>query len=89
MKDIDKLIEWKDSVDKRMTSMEQAFMDLRKNFDTLQKAVLGKVAEYDRNMKNVGSDVKAMDSIFQKILPTLTENVNELGRLTKKTRTKK
>ncbi len=84
MKDINKLLEWKEKIDNRMTVLEQGFKDLKENFVNLQKGVIGKVAEYDKTMRDVGTDMKAMDSVFQKILPALTDNVNELSRLTKK-----
>ncbi len=39
--------------------------------------------EYDQNILNVGTEIKVMEKVFQKVLPTLTENVNELSRITK------
>lgn len=84
MKDINKLLEWKEKIENRMAALEQGFLDLKDNFGNLQKGVIGKVAEYDKTMRSVGTDMKAMENVFQKILPTLTDNVNELSRLTKK-----
>ena len=89
MKDINKLLEWKDRMEGRMTSLEQGFKDIKENFANLQKGVIGKVSEYDKTMRDVGTDMKAMENVFQKILPTLTDNVNELSRLTKKAKTAK
>jgi hypothetical protein len=88
MKDINKLLEWKEKIENKMATLEQGFTDLKENFANLQKGVIGKVAEYDKTMSNVGTDLKAMENVFQKILPTLTDNVNELSRLTKKTKNK-
>jgi len=88
MKDINKLLEWKESMENKMAALEQNLKDLRGDFGTLQKSVIGKVAEYDKSMREVGTDVKAMDVVFQKVLPTLTENVNELSRLTRKAKGK-
>lgn len=89
MKDINKLLEWKESIENRMAALEQGFKDLKSNYTNLQGSVVGKVAEYDKTMKTVGTDMKAMENVFQKILPTLTDNVNELSRITKKSKTTK
>ena len=89
MKEINKTLEWKEEMENKLAALEQSLKDLKGGFDNLQKSVLGKVEEYDKTMKEVGTDIKAMDSVFQKVLPTLTENVNELSRLTKKAKEKK
>ena len=44
---------------------------------------MGKISEYDQNIIDVGTEMKAMEKVFQKVLPSLTENVNKLERMTK------
>jgi hypothetical protein len=66
--------------------LEQQFQDLKADFQSLHKALIGKVNEYDQNILNVGTEIKAMEKVFQKILPTFTENVSELSRITGKVR---
>lgn len=82
MKDIGKMIEWKNKVETRVTSMEQEMRDLKNNIENLHKAIIAKVGEYDQNILNVGTEIKAMEKVFQKVLPRMTENVNELSRIT-------
>ncbi len=82
VRSINKIIDWKERVEARVTKMEQQLDDMNKNFDLLHKGVLGKISEYDRNLTNVGAEIKAMDKVFQKVLPSLTENVAELSRIT-------
>jgi len=82
VRSINKIIDWKERVESRVTKIEQQIDDMSKNFDTLQKGVLGKITDYDRNLTNVGAEIKAMDKVFQKVLPSLTENVSELSRIT-------
>jgi hypothetical protein len=82
-KHINKIIDWKDKTESRVTRMEQQFNDLRTSFESLHQALLGKVNEYDQNIVNLGVEIKAMEKVFQKILPTLTDNVTELSRITK------
>ena len=86
MKTINKLLEWREGMENRMAVLMQGLQDLKDSFDGLQKSVIGRVAQYDRTMKSVSTDMKAMDGVFKKILPALTENVNELSRLTNKTK---
>lgn len=83
IKSINKILEWKDSTEAKMSKLEQQFADLKESFNNLHTAVVGKIGEYDRNILNVGTEIKAMEKVFQKILPAFTENVSELSRLTR------
>ena len=83
MEDVGDFSVWKDRVRTSITSMKQEILRVEQRFETLQKAILGKVNEYDKNITNVGSDIKALEKLLQKIIQPLTENVNELGRITK------
>jgi len=89
MKNINKLLEWKESIENKMAALEQSNTDLKSNFSDLQKGIIGKVAEYDKTMKDVGVNMKAMDNVFQKVLPSLTNNVSELARITRNVKAKK
>lgn len=83
MKDFNKLMDWKASMEQRMAVAEQRLADVKSAYDNLQKSVVEKVADYDKSVKDVGSEMKALEQVFQKIIPTMTENVNELSRITK------
>lgn len=89
IKSVEKIIEWKERTDARLAQMEQLLQDLKGNFDKLHTAVLEKVGEYDKNLTEVGTEIKAMEKVFQKIIPTMTENVNELARISKDLKTKR
>lgn len=82
-KNIDKIIDWKEKTESKINIIQQEFADIKKNFESLHDAILGKVSEYDQNIISLGSEIKAMEKVFQKLLPTFTENVNELARITK------
>ena len=82
-KNIQKVIDWKDKTDQRISKVEQNIEDLRSSYDKLHQALIGKISEYDKNIINVGTEIKAMEKVFQKVLPTFTETVNELARVTK------
>lgn len=83
VRDLNKIVDWKNSTNNRMISLEQRFEDLRREFDKLHSAIIAKVDDYDRNITNVGAEVKAMEKVFSKVLPVFTENVSELSRISK------
>ena len=82
-KDIKKVIEWKEKSEDRLAKLEQQLIDLRLSIDSLTKSIMGKITQYDQNILDVGTEVKAMEKVFQKVLPSLTESVNKLDRMTK------
>lgn len=84
MQHIQQLSNLNEKLSQRIEKLEHEFSSLQQNFDKLHQAIIGKIGEYDQNILNVGTEIKAMEKVFQKILPTFTENVNELSRLTQK-----
>ena len=82
-KDIKKVIEWKEKSEDRIAKLEQQILDLRLSIDSLTKSIMSKISGYDQNIVDVGTEIKAMEKVFQKVLPTLTESVNKLDRMTK------
>jgi len=80
-RDIDKVMEWKDEVTIKLTQLQQQIDDLKSSFDGLHKGLLGKISEYDENLTNVGTEIKAMEKVFSRVLPSLTDSVNKLQRI--------
>ncbi len=89
LKDLTKLNEWKTKAETSIAKIESDVDNLKETFDNLHKGVLGKIGEYDKNLSMVGTEIKAMEKVFQKVLPTFTDNVNKLERLTKRASVKK
>ena len=83
VKDINTIIEWKNQAQNTIVSIEQQFNDLKQQFERLHQALIGKIGEYDKNILDVGAEIKAMEKVFSKVLPLFTENVSELNRITK------
>lgn len=81
-KDVNKIVEWKNDVESRIAKMDQRFESLKDEFDKLHQAIIGKIGDYDKNILEVGAELKAMEKVFSKVLPLFTENVNELSRIT-------
>jgi len=81
--EVKKIIEWKDKSEERLSKIEQQIIDIRLSIDSLIKSIMSKISAYDQNIIDVGTEMKAMEKVFQKVLPTLTESVNKLDRMTK------
>ena len=88
MKNIKKIIDWKERVETRLEGIEKQIDSLKESMDGINNSLLQRMGEYDRNMTSVGTDVKAMEKVFQKMLPTFTENISELNRITKNMKNK-
>ena len=81
--DVRVIINWKEKTEIRMNQLAQQIKDIADSVNSLQKSIVNKISQYDRNLTDVGTEIKAMEKVFQKILPSLTENVNKLERLAK------
>jgi hypothetical protein len=81
--DVKVIIDWKEKTEARINQTEQQVKDLANSLNSLHKSIMGKVSEYDKNITDVGTEIKAMEKVFQKVLPSLTENVNKLDRIAK------
>ena len=74
--------EWEDTTSQDIVKLKQEVKDLKGDLDNLHKAIVSKISDYDQNLLSVGTEIKAMEKVFQKILPDLTKSVGELSRIT-------
>ena len=81
--EVKKIIAWKETVDTDMQKLKDDFASLKEDFNQLRQGVLGKISEYDTHMREVGSELKAVEKVFKDVIPTFTENVAELSRVAK------
>ncbi|MBN1644706.1 hypothetical protein JW851_01525 [Candidatus Woesearchaeota archaeon] len=88
-KDLVKFKDWQDSSDSRLDKLEQGFKDIRADVDSLHRAIISKISDYDKSLMDVGTEIKAMEKVFSKVLPDLTESVSKLSTLSKKEAVKK
>lgn len=88
MKDVGDIIVWKARVSDDLEATKQEIVRTQKRMEDLQVAVLGKVNDYHKTMNNIGSDMKALESVFGKILEPLTSNIKELNKVTEELRSK-
>ncbi len=80
---VKKVIVWKEKVENEIAALKEDILNLKDGFDRLEKRVLGKINDYDKNILDVSSEIKALEKVFQKITPKLVNNVNELSRIAK------
>ena len=73
---------WKERAETNILSMKQEIVRINQRFDNLQNAVLGKIRDYDQDMKDVHTEMKALEKVFERILEPLVSNIKELGRIT-------
>ncbi|MFP4402457.1 MAG: hypothetical protein ACLFPL_04465 [Candidatus Nanoarchaeia archaeon] len=78
-----KVVEWKEQVEGEVKELQDDIEKIRDGFSTLEKKIMSKLNSYDKNVLDIESEIKAMDKVFQKITPTLVNNVTELGRIAK------
>jgi len=73
---------FKDKVKTELISIKQELLRTQERFENLQKAVIGKVAEYNKGLSTVSTDITALEKVFEKILVPLTTNIRELKKVT-------
>lgn len=81
--ELQKLALWKDDFSSRLSKVEQSLQDVKADLDNIHAAIIGKLTDYDKNLLNIGTEIKAMEKVFQKVIPTFTENVQELAQVTR------
>ncbi len=86
--DIQKIVAWKDTVENDIQQLKDETAAIKEEFNQLRQGILGKINESDANMRDVSSELKAVHQVFKDVIPTFTENVAELSRLTKKIKPK-
>lgn len=80
---IDKVAAWKEKQENHINLLKEDIVTMKNSFEKLEKRIIDKVSSYDKNILDVNSELKALEKVFQKITPTLVNNVNELSKIAK------
>lgn len=80
---INDLESWKEKATSKIDKLEQSVEDLKRQVTSLNKAIIGKVEDYEKNLLDVGTELKAMQKVFKDSLPELTSSIAELSRISK------
>ena len=89
MSSIGNIAVWREKVQTDIRSIKQEVVRVEERFENLQRAVLGRVEEYDRHIVDMGSEVRALEKVMQKIVEPLSENIKELSKITQELRARK
>ncbi|MBI4140082.1 hypothetical protein HY483_03925 [Candidatus Woesearchaeota archaeon] len=87
-KDVQKLKEDVAVMGAKLEQFSQMTTDLKDDVKNLHQALIGKIGDYDKTLLDVGTDIKAMEKVFTKMLPELTSNIQELDRITSRVKGK-
>lgn len=80
---IEKVVSWKEKQEAHVNMIKEDIVSLKDAFENLEKKMITKIGDYDRNILDVNSELKALEKVFQKITPTLVNNINELSKITR------
>jgi len=78
IKNVGNIAVWKVRMADDLDATKQELVRTQRRLEELQVAVLGKVKDYNESIVEIGSDMKALENVFKKILEPLTENIKEL-----------
>ena len=73
---------WKERTERELISVKQELLRVQQRFTQIETALLGKVGEYQQDIKSVHTEMRALEKVFERILEPLTSNIKELGKLT-------
>lgn len=80
---IEKVAAWKEKQESHINLIKEDIVNMKDAFEKLEKRLVNKIGDYDKNIMDVNSEIKALEKVFQKITPTLVNNVNELSKIAK------
>jgi hypothetical protein len=82
IKDVGNVGVWKSQMSDDLEATKQELVRTQKRLEDLQVAVLGKVKDYSKTMQDIGTEMKALEGVFGKILGPLTANIKDLNKVT-------
>ena len=80
---------WKEKTETDIQAIKQEILRTQQRFDNLQTAALGKVKEYGEDIREIGTEMQAIEKVLSKIITPLTTNIKELSRITGELKKKK
>ena len=73
---------WKEKTELQLKAIKQEVLRTHARIEGIEHSVIGKIKEYDSNITEFSTDIKALSKVFQKILEPLKENIKELSKIT-------
>ena len=78
---VESVVSWKETQEKEMEEIKSSIVEIMDNFGKLEKKLSDKISTYDSGLLDVNAEIKALEKVFQKITPTLVNNVNNLEKI--------
>ncbi len=78
---VTKILKWKETTENQIHMLKDDILNISEGFSKLENKLISKISNYDKDILDVNSEIKALEKVFQKITPTLINNVNELAKI--------
>ncbi len=88
-KEFETIQKWREDAEGKMNWLVDEFDKMRAKMDGINKSVMAKMDEYSKGISDVSTELKAMQKVFQTIMPQFTANIKELQALVDKKRKEK
>lgn len=69
---------WKMKMEAQVSNIESRLTEVTARIDSLHQTMASKVEEYDKTMEGVGIEMKALEKVMSKLIPSLSDNIKEL-----------
>ena len=89
IKSVGDIRSWKERMQVDTNATKQEILRIEERFDSLQKSIASKLTDYDHGVREVGTEMKALEQVLQKILGPLTRNIKELEKVVEEIKKKK
>lgn len=83
---LDAIENWKAGIDAKMEVIDKGIASLNNRIDKVQSSAASKVDEYDRTMQDVQTEMKALEKIMGKLIPSMTDTIKELREIAEETK---
>ena len=80
---ISKFSKFRKEIALEVERMSERLRKVESAFNDLQMAIITKIGDYGRDIKNISKEMKSSQDSFSKVIDPLTENIKELRRLTR------
>lgn len=83
-KGVGNIANWKERIDIDLEGVKQELIRTQEKFENLQKAVMGKISDYSEGVTNIGTEMKALEKVLEKLISPLTKSVKDLQEVSEK-----
>lgn len=78
------IFNWKTKVEAKINEMDSKINSLNQSIQTLQGSIFGKLKDYDENIQEFGTEIKAIDKVFKQFVPNLKTTITDLNKAASK-----